>query len=71
MEYNKREYRNIRADVILHPDNNFDIYAVSANDGLNLELEGNGSIHPDDYVFASPPPVSGILTFGNWVCHPR
>lgn len=51
MEYNKREYRNIRADVILHPDNNFDIYAVSANDGLNLELEGNGSIHPDDYVF--------------------
>lgn len=51
IEYNKRLFRDIRADVVLRPDNNFDLYAVSANDGLNLEIEGNGSIHPDDYVF--------------------
>lgn len=51
IEYNKRLFNDIRADVVLHPDNNFDIYAISFNDGLNLELEGNGSIHPDDYVF--------------------
>lgn len=51
IEYNKRVFRDIRADVVLRPDNNFDLYAVSVNDGLNLEIEGNGSIHPDDYVF--------------------
>lgn len=51
IEYNKRLFSDIRADVVLRQDNNFDIYAVSANDGLDLEIEGNGSIHPDDYVF--------------------
>lgn len=51
IEYNKRELQDIRADVILSPDKNFDLYAVSANPGLNFEVEGNGSIHPDDYVF--------------------
>ncbi len=51
IEYNKKILQDIRADITLSPDKNFDIYAVSANPGLNLEVEGNGSIHPDDYKF--------------------
>lgn len=51
IEYNKRLLRDIRADINLHPDKNFDIYAVSSNPGLDLDLEGSGAIHPDDYAF--------------------
>lgn len=51
IEYNKRLFSDIRADIVLKPDNNFDLYAISANDGLDLELEGSGTIQPDDYVF--------------------
>lgn len=51
IEYNKKLLQDIRADITLNPDKNFDIYATSANPGLNFEIEGNGSIHPDDYVF--------------------
>jgi len=51
IEYNGRLLRDIRADITLSPEKNFDVYAISANPGLDLELEGNGSIHPDDYAF--------------------
>lgn len=51
VEYQRKTYRDIRADITLHPDKVFDIYAVSSNPGLDFELDGNGSIHPDDYVF--------------------
>lgn len=51
IEYNKRLLKDIKADIILSPDHNFDIYAISANDGLNFELEGKGIILSDDYTF--------------------
>lgn len=51
IEYNKRLLQDIRADINLYPDKNFDIQASSLNPGLDLELEGSGAIHPDDYAF--------------------
>lgn len=49
--YNHRELTNLRADVTLHNDNSFVILANSANSGANFEIEGTGTIHPDDYKF--------------------
>jgi len=51
IEYNKKFYRDIKADITLLPDGNFDIFALSANPGLDLDLNGSGTIHPDNYAF--------------------
>ncbi|MDE5791273.1 MAG: translocation/assembly module TamB, partial [Muribaculaceae bacterium] len=41
----------IRADVTLRPNGNFDLIASSPNEGLNFDIDGTGSIHPDNYTF--------------------
>ena len=51
IEYNKKLYRDIKADIALRPDGNFEIYALSENPGLDFDIDGTGSIHPDDYTF--------------------
>lgn len=51
IEYNKNLLKNIRANVSLAGDGHFDIYAISTNSGLDFDIEGNGTIHPDDYAF--------------------
>ncbi|MDE6409435.1 MAG: translocation/assembly module TamB [Muribaculaceae bacterium] len=51
IEYNKRRFNNIRADVTLRPNGNFDLIASSPNAGLDFDIDGTGSIHPDNYVF--------------------
>ncbi|MBD5329098.1 MAG: hypothetical protein HDS03_04335 [Bacteroides sp.] len=51
IEYNKRRFNNIKADVTLRPDGNFDLVASSPNQGLDFDINGSGSIHKDDYAF--------------------
>ena len=51
IEYNKRELTNLRADVTLREDNRFDLLATSSNPGADFDIEGSGSIHPDNYQF--------------------
>lgn len=51
IEYNKRRLSDIRADLQLRHDGNFDIVASSPNRGLDLDLNGTGSIRPDAYTF--------------------
>ena len=51
IEYKGRLLSNIRARLSIAQDGYFDIYAVSPNPALDLDIEGTGSIHPDDYAF--------------------
>ncbi|MDE7412292.1 MAG: translocation/assembly module TamB [Muribaculaceae bacterium] len=51
IEYNRRHYNNIKADVVLNPNGSFTLYATSPNPGLDFEIDGTGSIHPDNYTF--------------------
>ncbi|MDE6026715.1 MAG: hypothetical protein K2G23_01410, partial [Muribaculaceae bacterium] len=51
IDYNKRRYSNIKAHIALRPDGNFDLVASSPNPGLNFDIDGTGSIHPDNYAF--------------------
>lgn len=51
IEYNKKFYKDIRADITLKPDGIFDIFAISSNPGLEFDIDGTGSIHKDDYTF--------------------
>lgn len=51
IEYNKRRFNNIHADIDLRPDGNFDLIATSPNQGLDFDINGTGSIHPDNYAF--------------------
>ncbi len=51
IDYNKHRFNNISADIALRPDGNFDLKASSPNAGLNLDIDGTGSIHPDNYTF--------------------
>ncbi|MDE6682008.1 MAG: hypothetical protein K2J87_01110, partial [Muribaculaceae bacterium] len=37
--------------VTLRPNGNFDLIASSPNAGLDFDIDGTGSIHPDNYVF--------------------
>lgn len=50
IEYKHREYKDIRADVLLQPDGALQLLLTSANPGLNLEFDGSGVIRPDDYT---------------------
>ena len=49
--YNHRSLENIRAWLKVHPDGNMDLIASSLNPGLNFDITGNGTIHPDNYTF--------------------
>ena len=51
IEYNKRLFNDIRADIALRPDGNFDLTASSPNAGLDFDITGSGSVHPDNYTF--------------------
>lgn len=51
IEYNHRTLRDIFADIVLSADGNFNIVANSANPGLDLDINGNGMIKKDDYIF--------------------
>ncbi|MDE5870241.1 MAG: hypothetical protein K2H18_08400, partial [Muribaculaceae bacterium] len=51
IDYNRRNYHNIHADVTLRPDGNFDLVATSPNKGLDFDINGTGSLHPDNYTF--------------------
>lgn len=49
--YNKELLRDIKAHLILAPGGGLQLEASSANPGLDFDLEGSGSILPDDYIF--------------------
>ncbi len=49
--YRHKSYKNIRADVTLHPDGVLELSANSLNPGLDFQVDGNGMIKPDDYKF--------------------
>ncbi len=51
IEYNKKLLKDIRAHIQLLHDGGFTLYAVSANPGLDLEVDGSGTIALDDYTF--------------------
>ena len=50
IEYQGREYRDITANVVLSPDHNLKVRANSDNPGLSLNLDGEGTILPDNYT---------------------
>lgn len=50
IEYRNRRYDDIRLDALLHDDGNLNIMLSSSNPGLNLDMHGSGTIHPDDYT---------------------
>lgn len=50
LEYKGREYSDILADAVLHPDGSLSLVASSANPGLNLDIDGTALIKPDDYT---------------------
>lgn len=50
IEYRNRRYDDIRLDALLHDDGNLNLLLSSANPGLNLDLNGSGTIHEDDYT---------------------
>ncbi len=50
LEYRKKHLSDIRADISLLKDGTFNLNAVSDNTGLNLDIEGSGIIHKDDYT---------------------
>lgn len=51
IQYNRRDFHNISANVTLNPDGSLNLLAESANPGLDFDMEGSGTIHPDDYAF--------------------
>lgn len=51
IEYNKRELRDIKADLSLQRDGMLRLLASSANAGLNFDVDASGTIKPDDYTF--------------------
>lgn len=51
VEYNKNILRDIHVAANLSDDGALTLAASSPNPGLDFDLNGTGSIHPDDYVF--------------------
>lgn len=51
IQYNGRDLHDIRLSGTLTDAGNLTLYANSGNPGLDFQLEGAGSIHPDDYTF--------------------
>ncbi len=51
IEYNKRDLRDIHLAATLTNAGDLTLQASSPNPGLDFDLNGSGSIHPDNYVF--------------------
>lgn len=51
VEYNRRQLRDIHIDGRLSNAGDLTLVASSANPGLDFDLSGTGTIHPDDYTF--------------------
>lgn len=51
IQYNKRDLHDIHIDALLNNAGELTLAATSANPGLDFEVQGTGTIHPDDYVF--------------------
>lgn len=51
VEYNRRELRDIHISGNLSNAGDLVLAASSANPGLDFDLNGTGTIHPDDYTF--------------------
>lgn len=51
VEYNRRSLRDIKLRAALAEDGAFTLTASSPNPGLDMSLDGSGTIHADDYVF--------------------
>lgn len=51
IEYHGRELRDIRLAALLTNAGDLTLDVTSANPGLDLDLTGSGTIHPDDYRF--------------------
>lgn len=51
IEYNKQTLRGIHANASLTGAGDFILAASSVNPGLDFDIDGNGTILPDDYTF--------------------
>lgn len=51
IEYNRRDLRDIHISAVLSNAGDLQLQASSPNPGLDFDIEGAGSIHPDDYTF--------------------
>lgn len=51
IEYKQKIYKDIKADVSIAQDGVLSILADSYNPGLNFQIEGSGTVQPDDYTF--------------------
>lgn len=51
IQYNHRDLCDIHLDARLDNAGALTLVASSANEGLNFDLHGTGTIHPDDYAF--------------------
>lgn len=49
--YNRQPLHDIAATVSIAPGGGLSLTASSANPGLDFDVEGSGSILPDDYIF--------------------
>jgi hypothetical protein len=49
--YNKQTLRDIAANLQISPSGGMSLIASSPNPGLDFDIEGSGSILPDDYTF--------------------
>lgn len=51
VEYNHNELRDIHVDATLSNAGDLMLQASSLNPGLDFDMSGSGTIHPDDYTF--------------------
>lgn len=51
IEYNRIPLRDIRVAATLSNAGDLTLQAASANPGLDFDMHGSGTIHPDDYAF--------------------
>lgn len=51
IQYNKRDLRDIHINALINNDGVLTLAATSANPGLDFDLEGSGTVKPDNYTF--------------------
>lgn len=51
IEYNHRNLRDIKLSATLTHAGDLTLHAASPNPGLDFDLQGEGTIHPDNYIF--------------------
>lgn len=51
IQYKGNTLRDLHLNASLNGTGNFNLWASSANPGLNFDIQGEGTIHKDDYVF--------------------